>query len=53
MGGVDWIDLSPDRAKYRDTVTAVMKFLVPRNVGNFLNNSGTISFSKTVLHGFR
>jgi hypothetical protein len=36
--GMDWIDLSQDRDRRWALVNAVMNFLVPYNMGNFLTS---------------
>ena len=35
-GGIEWIDLTQDRDKWRALVNAVMKLRVSLNLGNFL-----------------
>jgi hypothetical protein len=35
-GGTDWIDVAQDKDTWWALVNAVMKFQVPKNVGNFL-----------------
>jgi len=35
-GGVDWIELTQDRDRWRALVNVVMKLQVPKNAGNFL-----------------
>jgi hypothetical protein len=37
-GGMDWIDLTQDRARWQALVTVGMKLRVPQNVGNFLTS---------------
>jgi hypothetical protein len=44
---MNWIDLAPDRKKWRALVNTVMNLRVPKNVGKFLS-----SFSgRAQLHG--
>ena len=49
--GVDWIDLSQDRGKQQSVVNTGNNLHVPYDVWNFLTSWGTVSFSRTVLHG--
>jgi len=37
-GGVDWIELTQSRNRWRALVTAVMNLRVPQNAGNFLTS---------------
>jgi hypothetical protein len=51
MEGMDWIDLAEDRDRSRLIVKVVINIMVPQNVGNFLPNKETVSFSrKSVLY---
>ena len=51
-GGMDLIDVTQDRNRWRVLVSAVMNMRVPQNAGNFLTSWKPISFSKmTLLHG--
>ena len=43
-GGVDWIELAQDRARWRVIVNAVMKLRVPQNARNFLTSYKPVSF---------
>jgi len=36
--GMDWIDVTQDRDRWRALVNAVMKLRVPQNAGNFLTS---------------
>jgi hypothetical protein len=43
--GMDWINLSQDRNRWRDLVNTVMNLRVPENVGKFLSGCITGDFS--------
>ena len=52
--GMDWINLTQSRVKWRVLVKGVMNHRVPKDVGNFLARWGRISFSRrNLLHGVR
>ena len=38
VGGMDWIDLAPDRNGWRAVLNAVMNLEVPKNTRNFLTS---------------
>jgi hypothetical protein len=49
---MDWIHMAHDMDEFVAVVDTRMNFRVLPNVGNFLNNSGTVSFSRrTPLNG--
>jgi hypothetical protein len=43
---MDWIDLTQANDQWRALVNMVMNFWVPEDVGNFLSNCTTDSFSR-------
>ena len=47
--GVDWIDLAKDTDRWKAVMDTVMNIRVPYNLGNFLNRSETLSFSRSTL----
>jgi hypothetical protein len=50
-GGIDWIDLTQNRDRWRALVNTVMNLRVPYDVGKFLSSSTTGGFSTRVqLH---
>jgi hypothetical protein len=50
--GVDWIELTEDRDRWRALVNTVMNLRVSYNVGKFMNNYATCGISrKTQIHG--
>jgi hypothetical protein len=50
-GGIERIDLSYGRDRWRAHVNAVMNTRVPYNAGNFLSIVGLVIFSgRTLLH---
>jgi hypothetical protein len=52
-GGIDWIHLTWARDQWRALENTMMSLRVPYNVGKFLSNGSTVSFSRTGLHGVR
>ena len=51
-GGMDWIDLTRDRDRWRAVNNTVMNHRVPLNAGNFLTSCEPVSFlGRTLLHG--
>jgi hypothetical protein len=45
----DRIDLAQDRGRWRAVVNVVMNLRLPQTAGNFLDRSGTVSFSRRTL----
>ena len=43
-GVMDWIELTQDRDRWRELVSAVMNIRAPQNVGNFLTSCKPVSF---------
>jgi len=51
-GGMDWIDLTEDRDRWRALMNTVTNLRVLQNAENFLTSSKPVSFSRrTLLHG--
>jgi hypothetical protein len=51
-GGMNWIELDPNRDRWRAPVNVVMNLRVTYNAGNFLTSLEPVSFSRrTLLHG--
>jgi hypothetical protein len=51
-GGMDWIELTQERDRWRALVHVVMSLQVPCNAGNILTSCRPVSFSRrTLLHG--
>jgi hypothetical protein len=48
-GGLEWIDLTQDRYRWRALVNAVMKLRVPYYAENFLTSWELVSFSRRTL----
>jgi len=48
-GGINWIDLTQDRDRWRDLLNAVLKLRVAQNSENFLTSWVTIGFSRRTL----
>ena len=50
--GMDWIDMTDDKERWRDLMSAVMNFWVAYDARNFLSSWGTVSFTRmTLFHG--
>jgi hypothetical protein len=43
-GGMDWIELSQDRERWRTLVITVMNLRVTHNAGNFVTSYKPVSF---------
>jgi len=48
---MNWIELAQDIDSWQAHVSALMKFRISKNAGNFLIILKNFSFSRTLLHG--